>query len=708
MGSRLTGVLFHRRRDPVVRRGIEAGRGQQKVGWGAMTSMSRREFVKRAAASAGTGVLLGTSSLRRALAKKAGQSGRRLFWFIPDGLRADPDLFTIFQWAREGKLPNLWRMMENGAYGHCIPTFPSHTPTNFATLFTGASPRVHGVADGPMHTEGFPLDRVSVGGFSSTAKKVAPIWTTLEKRGKHVVLLSIPGSTPPELKSGHTFRGRWGGWGADFHPLNFESKQDLKQRRKQGRGSRLFFFGPQLTRYIDTGRPRGWTNAPASYSPPLAVTLSGWGLDVHCLIHDSTDNGQVTYDRVAFSLDKRRILADLKAGEWSDWNPATLKWQGLDVPSHVKFQVVKLEPDGFFRLRILYGNLNSLNTKPEIAADEMTQAAGPMVDFVDNFPPQLVHYPEDKKTFVDEANMSYVWHKRAAVYVLKTLKPDVFIQDIYSPNQMLTGRWWMGYIDPTSARYGDVTVKERKALWDEIHAMYRHIDDIVGVMLKAADQNTIVALSSDHGAVPLNTWVRLNNLFAREGLLKFEIHPETGEPIIDWKNTQAVYLKMCHVFINPKGLAGNWTRASGSAYEALRERVKNLLFNLVDEKGHRPIAHVVKWQNVSDFLELPPDRTGDLVLANNPGFGFYEEMTADRRVFTTPLKTGYKQAITARTVKGMWTPFVIMGPGVKAGARLTEPIDMMDQYPTIMALLGEKAPDFVEGKVPKGILTRST
>ena len=177
---------------------------------------------------------------------------RKLYWFIPDGMRCDPDLFNVFRWAREGKLPNIKKMMERGSYGFCRPTFPSHTPTNFATLFTGAYPEVHGVNDGPMHTEGNPLGRVSVGGFSSTAKKVAPMWVTLENEADaRVALMSVPGSTPPELVKGITIRGRWGGWGADFHAINFQARRNLAMRRQQGRGARLFFFGPELTQYLD-------------------------------------------------------------------------------------------------------------------------------------------------------------------------------------------------------------------------------------------------------------------------------------------------------------------------------------------------------------------------------------------------------------------------------------------------------------------------
>src|SRR3989338_7199281 len=109
------------------------------------------------------------------------QKPEKVYWFIPDGTRAEPDTFTIYKWAEEGKLPNIKKMMDKGSYGYSIPDFPGHTPANFASLLTGSHPIVHGVADGPMHIEGYPLDKPSVAGFSSVAKKVPQIWTIMEE-----------------------------------------------------------------------------------------------------------------------------------------------------------------------------------------------------------------------------------------------------------------------------------------------------------------------------------------------------------------------------------------------------------------------------------------------------------------------------------------------------------------------------------------------
>lgn len=622
----------------------------------------------------------------------------KLYWFIPDGMRADPDLFNIFKWAQEGKLPNIKKLMDNGAYGFSIPTFPSHTPTNFATLFTGTYPKRHGVADGPMHVEGFPLDRPSLGGFSSVAKKIPPIWKTLEEKDKKIILLSVPGSTPPELEQGITVRGRWGGWGADFHALNFELDLNKTQRISQGRSSRLFFFGPQLTNYIKTKKAFNWKNAPKSYSEALQTKLEAYETEIHAYIYDSTNDNKVNYDRILFSFDKQNKIADLSQGVWSDWASINLSWNNQLIESHVNIVIIKLDDDGFFRIRLFFNNLNRFIVDPSEVYSKIEENVGPAVDFVDNFPPQLIYYPEDKETFISEANMSLNWHKKAFSYLFDEYKPDIFIHDIYTPNQMLTSRWWMGYIDPSSARYNDVTEEEREKLWQEVQWMYKKLDDIIGEALEKADINTFIILSSDHGVVPLNQWVRINNLLAKNGLLKFTINPKNGEPIIDWENSKAIYLKMDNIYINPDGLEGNWTRASGPEYDRLREKIVGILLNLKDENGEKPVAKVITWEN-AHFLELPKDRVGDLIIANKAGYGWNEEMTEDLRIFDVPLKTGYKQAILSEGVKGMWTPFIIMGPGVKKGFEIKEPIQHVDQYPTIMQLMGFEIPSFVEGKV---------
>lgn len=627
----------------------------------------------------------------------------KLYWFIPDGVRAEPNLFNIYKWAEEGKLPNIKKLIERGSYGYSYPNFPSHTPTNFATLLTGSYPEVHGVDDGPMRAIGKPLDKVAVPGFRSTAKKVSPIWKTLEDAGLKVAIVSVPGSTPPEVNKGVVLRGRWGGWGADFQAINFEQKGNLEQRIRQGRATRLFFFGPQLTEYIDDKVPIGWDNTPKSYSTPYEVQMTGWGTVVYGYVYDTSDDNKENYDRVLVSLDKKNIAANIAQGEWGDWSPITLKWKTEDkeinVPTFFKATAIKFGEDKFFRIRLFYSNLNKFVAFPDNAAEAMINSVGPMVDFVDNFPAQLIYYPEDKLTFQEESKMSFDWHKKAVGAVIDNFSPDVVIHDIYSPNQMLTSKWWMGYVDPTGLQYDAISASEREKLWSEVQDMYVKLDNIIGEIIRKSGKNTYIVISSDHGVVPLNKSVNLNNLFAKKGWLKFTIDAKTGEPIIDWKGSKVIYLKMAHVYINPDGLLGDYQRASGLRYENLRNEVISLLKNLQDENGDKPVVEVVKWENAKEFERLDPDRIGDLVIANSPGYGWNEEMTSDLKIFSDPAVTGYKQAIKAQDVPGMWTPFIIAGPGIKKNYFLGEtPFSLIDQYPTIMKALKLPVPSFVQGK----------
>jgi predicted AlkP superfamily phosphohydrolase/phosphomutase len=643
----------------------------------------------------------------------------KLYWFIPDGFRAEPDLFNIYDWAEKGELPNIKKLMDRGAFGFSVPDYPSHTPVNFASLMTGAHPSVHGISDGAMHIEGYPLSISPIGGFRSNAKKVSPAWINLEESGLDVFLLSMPGSTPPELSNGKTVRGRWGGWGADFYAVNFQDEEDSLSDDFFSRSARLLFTGPKLTEVVKKEIAESYPKDIKSFSSVKVSELTAWDTVTKAFIYDSTDDGKENYDRIAFSQDGKKITADLARGDWSEWVPTVLKWRtrddknidtpkkaefeneltSLDVETQMKIKVIRLEENGIFRVRFFYNNLNQYLTMPSNVAEELTEGIGPMVDFADNFPPQLIYYPEDKQAFLEESQMSLNWHAKAVGFIKAKYNPEVVIHDIYTPNQMLTSRWWLPYLDPKSSKYNDIDENKRAELWQEVKAMYQKIDGIIGEIIKNSDENTYIMFSSDHGAAPLNKEVYMNDLLAKEGLLSIKYDEKNKIYDIDWEKTQAAFVGADNIYINPEGLGGNWKRASGEKYENLRNRVIDMLKNIRDNENKAPVAEVVKWENAKDFLDLPTDRVGDLIVANNTGYGLNEEIRKDGEVFRDSLKGGYKQGILPKEEKSVWTPFMISGPGIKKGFAINEPISHIDQLPTILKLLGIKQPKHIQGKI---------
>lgn len=638
------------------------------------------------------------------LSASPASAGAKLYWLVPDGMRADEKVYDVFRWAQEGRLPNIKKMMDQGSWGYSIPVFPSHTPTNFATLMTGAFPEVHGVADGPMRVQGFPLLKPSVNGFSSNAKKVSPVWRTLEDAGLAVTLLSIPGSTPPELDEGATIRGRWGGWGADFHALNFESLQGPDQRRQRGLGVRLFFQGAELTRYVPLTPAEGWSKDFTSRAPAREMKMLAYGTTVYAFLSGKGDAKSPDYSEVSVSLDKKTVVARLtKSDEWTAWTPVTLDWAGQKLETSVRACLIKLTPDGFLKMRLLFDVVNETIVSPPELAKALRAGAGPMVDYPDNWPAQLNRLPEERAVLLSEAHMALDWHQRAAKVLLSDPKTQILIQDTYVPNQMLESRWWMRHLDPDSPGYAATSDADRAARLKDVLGIYQGIDAILGEAMKAAGPDTVFVLSSDHGMLPIKKEVALNNLLAREGLLVFSIDPKTGEPVVDWAHSKAAFLKMIGIYINPDGLAGPWKRGAGPEYEALRKRVSALVTGFKD--GNAPVVdEAVPWERAGE-LRLPQDRVPDLILAMNAGYALTEDMDKSGDVLREPLQSGYKQAVRADGHPSLWTPFVIMGPGVKKGFRIKTPLHNPDQAPTLMTLLGVPLPKHTQGRVVSEILT---
>ena len=631
----------------------------------------------------------------------------KVYWFIPDGLRADREQFNIYEWAKNGELPNLSKLMARGSYGFSRPVFPGHTPTNYATLLTGVNPDKHGIADGAMRTYGYPLKMVSKGGFSSLAKLVAPIWTELENENYLVSLQSLPGSTPPELFKGNVIKGRWGGWGIEFPSMVVENAPSEKDPYKSiGNNRRAFTFGPELTTYVNP-------------TAPQKFTFKAWGqqFEIELL---KTDQLKVT------TADKATTVT-LREGEWSEWKTIPLKyelkndyqmsspkktdWENdlssveLDVKTRMK--LISLNEKGEFRLRLIFDSLNEFIVSPSELSEKMEEKLGPMVDFVDNYPPQLIYHPKDKNTFLEEMDMSWKWHQSAVPFLMKDLNSDFIIHSIYNPNQMLTSRWWLPFIDHDGSMNKVASPQEKETLWKEVKAMYKEMDKVLGEVMKNADENTYIILSSDHGVVPLNNEVRLNNLFAKKGWLKFQYNPVSRNYEIDWKKTKVIFLQMNNIYINPNGLEGPYRPVTSKEYFALRQEVIREMNSLKDEKtGKRVLFGLWSREDVGK-IHMPKERVGDLVISPVQGFSWVEDVSEEGSVITSSLKGGYKQALNPENIEGLLTPFVIVGPKIKANFKIEKILQHVDQYATIAYITKIKHPTKpnLDGRILEEIFT---
>lgn len=97
-------------------------------------------------------------------------------------------------WIQAGELPNLRRLMEEGAWGRLQTTLPPISSSSWNSFITGVNPGKHGVVDfvypGP--------DSYKVTMINSASRRTRALWNWLNEAGYRVGLLGIPVTYPPE------------------------------------------------------------------------------------------------------------------------------------------------------------------------------------------------------------------------------------------------------------------------------------------------------------------------------------------------------------------------------------------------------------------------------------------------------------------------------------------------------------------------------
>ena len=94
----------------------------------------------------------------------------------------------ILPMMKRGELPTFKNIIDKGAWGRLMSTYPPHTVPAWASCVTGVNPGKIGLFDFCKDSHLF-YDEGSVA--TSTDIKVKPIWSLLSDRGKKVSVAAI-------------------------------------------------------------------------------------------------------------------------------------------------------------------------------------------------------------------------------------------------------------------------------------------------------------------------------------------------------------------------------------------------------------------------------------------------------------------------------------------------------------------------------------
>lgn len=109
---------------------------------------------------------------------------------------ATPQL--LFPWAKEGKLPNLSKLIESGASGNLKSTIPPMTAPAWTSFMTGKNPGKHGI----YHFIEYQHNTYDYRVISSKDVKSKTLWRILSDLGKQVCVMQVPITFPPEIVNG--------------------------------------------------------------------------------------------------------------------------------------------------------------------------------------------------------------------------------------------------------------------------------------------------------------------------------------------------------------------------------------------------------------------------------------------------------------------------------------------------------------------------
>jgi len=587
---------------------------------------------------------------------------------------------TLWRLIQSGDLPNLKRLVENGVWAeNCMVPHPTITPPNWTTLATGAYPGTHGITcfHLPMKGQRPGHPKVCYQAFTSKDVKAEYIWEAAEKVGKKAIVLNYPTTWPPRMKNGIQVAGyglhvtswritREGGplpawrWLINVADHQCATTEDLPLADK-----------------IEPKPCRGWKNYPDGSILEAVVEIGKYNtLDKvePIKLYLAIDPKEKKVSGYLSKNDEKPVFTTT-LGKWSETAQFVFKTDRGPKRAFFKVKLMKLSDDGK-HVTIYFSTFCSLKggTYPPEIADELEENVKkglPLRAMEDAVALGWVDY----ETYIEMIEFENEWLGEAAYYLLTTKEWDIFYMHAHAPDHF--------YHLAINKLDHDPDPNLRKKLAELERRMYISLDKMVGRILEAVGEDTVVAIASDHGAVPTepgSKYISINDILEQAGLLKYK---DKENKIIDWSQTKAFEDRSCYIWINlksrfPDGIVDD------KDYEKVRWEVINALHSYRDPNtGKCPFAFILRREEAI-MLGLRGETIGDIV------FGFYPEAPGEhgRQITSGEYSIG--------SMKGL---LILSGPGIKKGVVLKRQVNIADVVPTLCYVAGLPVPKDCEGAI---------
>jgi predicted AlkP superfamily phosphohydrolase/phosphomutase len=576
--------------------------------------------------------------------------------------------------TRQGKLPNLAKLIAGGAFADDVrPGFPSKTAPGFASLMTGAPPRVTGISGNRVPREPRAdytiLD--SMAGFSGAPLLAEPIWAAAQRAGKKVVISHIP---------------------------SFAAENSEGTVRLYGYDTITGRDGIVTPRLSKPQPATSWNKLPASDAPALEISFAVAASKFFGLLVDDPADEQIGYDTLLLTRSRNAEDIEVKLKSTAAGATGELFWSG---PVEVKTSGER-SASVYFRLFELRGDGSDFFlyfTRPAramVTPEEALEGAGDTVrSFIGNGASILYQQGSFGRTIPSGgsggAEARYLETVRFAQHqlmetnrwALAHLPWDLFLA--YTPFPDESEHLWRGYLDPGLSTYREEIANRLRPFLEQV---YKSSDDHLGLFLANRPANTIIAVISDHGMQAVNKRFAINRLLQQKGLLAID---EQGR--IDLSKSKVLYPSINNGYL----LINSMDRKNGIVAAKQRKELARQVSDLLSEvrDGDQPVVKNVYDAEIRGAeMGIGGPSGGDVYIELVPGYDF------DPRTTPEPLITQvepYGSHGANPEQSSMRTVMLFHGPGIAAGHRLQN-VRIIDFAPTISRLLGFPAPKNSSGR----------
>ncbi|HVS63918.1 MAG TPA: alkaline phosphatase family protein [Thermoanaerobaculia bacterium] len=589
--------------------------------------LDRRSFLRLLAGGAAATGFGGFSS---------GCSGRgtdrRVIVLGLDGL--DPKMVDAMIDA--GRAPNFKKLKEIGSFLPLQTTMPALSPVAWSSFITGTTPGAHGIADFIMRDPETYLPVFSIyrqeppgrslrlgeyelpisGGDIVNNRIGRPFWSYLTERDIPSTIYKIPTNFPLDETATRAVSGMGTPDLTDTYGLfNYYTSDEFEDYPGVSGGT---------VTYVDVIDNRVRTELVG----PLNTFL------ISSQTYDPDPNAHKVMLPFELHLDDREdaallVIGDqkvvLEKGEYSEWVPVEFELLPLigAVRGICRFLLKQVRP----HLQLYVTPINIDPAEPAVAVTYPDELGGELAKAIGPF--WTKGLPADTKAFdyrilsdeeyVKQAEL--ILGERMALFDYEWARfqrdaKGLFYFYVSSTDQDAHMLW--RNMDATHPMHGVSDVRFAGYLQN----LYAEMDKLVGKVLPAIDDDTLLLVCSDHGFASFGREFHLNTWLREKGYLAIKESARSKESAsildVDWANTRAYGIGFNGLFLNLKGRESQGIVEERQVPFLLAQLEGDLEEVRDDETGRNPVARVYRREELYSGDKTP--EMSELFVGYTPGF----------------------------------------------------------------------------------------